>query len=219
VIRTRPQAGLTLIELLVAIGVFSIIGAAAYAGLISVLEAREHADRRAERLAAVQHAVDTLGDDVRQIVPRAVRTDLRDRGHAVTDGPDPRDVLLLTRGGWPNPADLDRANLARVEWRLEDERLLRMWRNRPDATAATGETRRVMLEDVTDISLRFLDPAGGWQERWPGLDTLEASDDIPRAIQVRIELDGWGEVVRLFELAPGAYAPVPVDPTGAGEES
>lgn len=218
-IRTRPQAGLTLIELLVAIGVFSIIGAAAYAGLISVLEAREHADRRAERLAAVQHAVDTLGDDVRQIVPRAVRTDLRDRGHAVTDGPDSRDVLLLTRGGWPNPADLDRANLARVEWRLEDERLLRLWRNRPDVTAATGETRRVMLEDVTDISLRFLDPAGGWQERWPGFDTLEASDDIPRAIQVRIELDGWGEVVRLFELAPGAYAPVPADPTDVGEES
>jgi general secretion pathway protein J len=219
VIHTRAQAGLTLVELLVATAVFSIIGAAAYAGLISVLEAREHADRRAERLAAVQYAVDTLGDDVRQIVPRGVRTDLRDRGHAVTDGPDSRDVILLTRGGWPNPADLDRATLARVEWRLEDERLLRLWRTRPDAATATAETRRIMLEDVTAVSLRFLDQSGGWQERWPGLDTLETSDKIPRAIEVRIELDDWGDVVRLFELAPGAYAPVGVDPEAEAAES
>lgn len=213
----RARAGgLTLVELVVAIAVFTIIAAAAYAGLISVLEARDHAERRAERLAAVQYAVDALGEDVRETVARAVRTDIRGEGHAVTGGPDGRDVLLVTRGGWPNPADLDRGNLLRVHWQLEDDTLQRSWRDRLDAVVGTPETRRTMLEDVDDVAVRFLGGDGEWRDDWPEGAPEQAADEVPRAIEVTLELGDWGEIERLFAIAPGARAPMGAVP-GAGD--
>lgn len=200
----RGQQGLTLVELLVAIAVFAIIGAAAYSGLITVLEAREHSDRRADRLAAVQEAVGALEADIRQALPRAVRSDLRGRGHAMTDAEDRRDLLLLSRGGWPNPAELDRGTVARVNWRFEDDRLIRVWWTRPDAAPGTSETRRIMLEEVDDADVRFLDGNGDWQERWPGLGETDTVDTLPRAVEVSLDLADWGRIVRLFELPAGA---------------
>ena len=205
----RGAHGLTLVELLVAIAVFSIIGVAAYSGLIAVLEARQHADDRADRLAAVQRAVGMMEADVRQALPRSVRTDLRGEGHALTGGPDSRDVLLLSRGGWPNPADLDRGTLLRVHWRLEDGDLSRSWRTRPDAVTGTPETRRNLLTDVDAIEVRYLAPDGDWQSDWPGTAVGEPQDALPRAVEISLELADWGTVTRLFDTAPGAGTPAP----------
>lgn len=217
--RRRHSRGLTLIELLVAVAVFTIVAAAAYSGLITVLETREHTDRRAERLAAVQRTVDTLGDDLRQGLPRSVRTDLRGQGHALTDGPDPRDVVRVTRGGWLNPADLDRSTMLRVHWRLEDDgRLMRSWQTRPDAVAGTPTTRRLQLTDVERVETRFLDAEGEWQERWPVDLTARRSDELPQAVEVTLELDDWGVIERLFALAPGADAAAVTPPAEAGAE-
>lgn len=215
--RRRYNRGLTLIELLVAVAVFTIIAAAAYSGLIAVLETREHTDRRADRLAAVQRAVGTLGEDLQQSLPRSVRTDLRGQGHALTDGPDPRDVVYVTRGGWPNPADLDRSTMLRVHWQLEEDgRLVRTWQTRPDAVTGTSTTRRVQLTDVDRVETRFLDADGQWQERWPVDLGAQRSDELPQAVEVTLELDDWGVVERLFALAPDAYAAT-VTPPAADE--
>jgi len=214
--RRSCQAGVTLVELMVAIGIFALIATAAYAGLSSVLEARAHADERAERLAAVQGTVDALADDLRQALPRPVRSQLRGRGHALTGGTDPRDVLLLTRGGWSNPAGLPRSTLARVNWRLEDGRLLRTWRARPDAVGGTGETRRLRLTDVDEVELRFLGDDGEWRERWPGLARTETSAELPRAVEVTLVLADWGQITRLFDLAPGARGAVAAEAADDG---
>lgn len=216
---TRHHQGLTLIELLVATAVFTIVAVAAYSGLISVLEAREHTDRRADRLAAVQRTVDRLAEDLQQSLPRSVRTDLRGQGHALTDGPDPRDVVRVTRGGWPNPAGLDRATLVRVHWRLEDDgRLVRIWQTRPDAVAGTPTTRRLQLTDVERVETRFLDAAGDWQERWPADMAAQRSDELPQAVEITLVVADWGVIERLFALAPGAHALQPPPPTAGQAE-
>lgn len=215
--RAHAARGLTLVELVVAIAVFTIIAAAAYAGLISVLEARDHAERRSQRLAEVQYAIDALGGDIREALPRAVRTDIRGEGHALTGGPDGRDVLLLTRGGWPNPANLDRGNLLRVHWRLEENTLVRTWRDRLDAVVGTPETRRIVLEAVEEIEVRFLGDDGDWQATWPEGEPTNPADDLPRAVEITVELTDWGEIVRVFATAPGAHAPVGAVPAANGE--
>lgn len=209
----RLAGGLTLVELLVAIAVFAVIGLAAYSGLSSVLEARGHADRRAARLADVQHAVGTLAQDLRQSVARPVRSEMRGGSHALTGDGNLREFLRLSRTGWPNPADLPQSSLARVTWALDEGRLLRSWHMQPDAVVATPSTRREMLDGVERVDLRFLAGADDWRPRWPGTDAIEASIELPRAIEVTLELEDWGRITRLFELPAGA------PPAARGERS
>jgi general secretion pathway protein J len=200
----RSEDGVTLLELLVALAVFAVIGVAAYTSLFSVLDARAATERQSERLAAVQYAVGALAEDLRQAVDRPVRS-IRPaaRGPLVAqEGTGP--LLRITRGGWPNPAGLPRSTLARVEWLLDDDRLVRRWRARPDAPETVEPTRRVLLGDVDALDLRFLDADGDWQERWPPLNVAPDAVGLPRAVEVTLDLADWGEVRRLFALPAGA---------------
>ena len=60
----RRQAGLTLIELLVAVAIFSLLAALAYGGLINVLATRTAVDVESQRLANFQRAFLGIGRDL-----------------------------------------------------------------------------------------------------------------------------------------------------------
>lgn len=208
--RAGAASGLTLIELLVAISIFMVIGLAAYTGLFSVLETRASTDRQAERLAELQYAVDTLAGDLRQAVARPVRSAVRGGGHALSGDAGLREFLRLTRTGWPNPADLPHSSLARITWELDDGRLLRTYRMQPDAVVATPATRRAVLDRVEQVEMRFLGEGDEWLPRWPDLDAPESSAALPRAVEITLELEDWGRITRLLEL-PGAAAAGTID--------
>lgn len=209
--------GFTLLELLVALAIFTVIGAAAYTGLFAVLEAREATRAESERLAAVQYAVDTLVDDLAQATDRPVRRlQPRERAPLYAPGPDIEPLLAVTRGGWPNPARLPRSTLARVEWLLDDRQLVRQTRARPDAPAQVEPVRRRLLERVENVALRFRGADGEWSPRWPPLNAPDAEVTLPRAVEVTLELADWGEIRRLVALprGDGRRSPVPTDATG-----
>ena len=208
----RSCRGLTLVELLVATAVFAVIGVMAYSALFSVLEARDTADRQADRLAAVQYAVSQLTDDLRQVVDRPVRAQVPVQGAPLRTPNDGVGVLVLTRGGRPNPAAQARSSLARVHWGLDPAgRLLRAVQTRADLLPGEPPRDRVMLDDVEAVELRFLDRARRWHPRWPSLDPGAGADTLPWAVEVTLELADWGEIVRLVPMAGTA----PVAPEGA----
>lgn len=209
--------GFTLLELLVALAIFTVIGAAAYTGLFAVLEAREATRSESVRLAAVQYAVDSFVDDLAQATDRPVRSlQPRERAPLYAPGPDIEPLLAVTRGGWPNPARLPRSTLARVEWLLEDRQLVRHARARPDAPDQVDPVRRRLLERVEDVALRFRDADGEWSPRWPPLNAPDTVGALPRAVEVTLELADWGEVRRLVALpgGNGRRSSVPADATG-----
>lgn len=209
--------GFTLLELLVALAIFTVIGAAAYTGLFAVLDAREATRAQSERLAAVQYAVDTLVDDLAQATDRPVRrVQPRERASLYAPGPDIEPLLAVTRGGRPNPARLPRSTLGRVEWFLDDRRLVRRIRARPDAPAQVEPVRRRLLERVDDAALRFRDAEGEWSPRWPPLNAPETTGTLPRAVEITLELADWGELRRLVALprGDGPRSPVPTEGTG-----
>mgnify|MGYP000267583003 CR=1 FL=1 len=211
------RRGFTLLELLVALAIFTVIGAAAYTGLFAVLDAREATRAQSDRLAAVQYAVDTLVEDLAQATNRSVRSvQPRQRAPLYAPGPDIEPLLAVTRGGWPNPARLPRSTLARVEWLLDDQQLVRQTRARPDTPAQVEPVRRRLLERVDGVTLRFRDGEGEWSPRWPPLNVPDAVADMPRAVEVTLELMDWGEIRRLVALPRPAAdrPPVPAEPTG-----
>jgi general secretion pathway protein J len=211
----RRVAGVTLLELLVALAVFAVIGVAAYTALFAVLDARSATERQSQRLAAVQRTVGALTDDLRQIVDRPVRAIQPAQRAPVLAQPGQRALIEFTRGGWPNPAGLARSTLARVQWTLEDGTLRRTAQARPDAQRTSEPPRRVYLEDVAAAELRFLAPGGDWRDQWPPLNTGPEGPTMPQAIEVTLELDDWGEIRRLIAPAPGGGA----GPTDAGGDA
>ncbi len=195
--RPASIAGFTLMELLVALAIFAIMSMMAYGGLSSMLNAREQTGEAADRLTQLQKGFMRLQQDIEQIVARGVRDKFGDSLPVLTGGQLP--LLELTRGGRSNPAGLSRSALQRVSYRLEDGRLLRISWPVLDRVQETSPYESLLMEGITDMELRFLDEE--WVGSWPPPGEAGKVPLLPRAVEVRLVLNDWGEINRLFRVA------------------
>ncbi|MEZ5566390.1 MAG: type II secretion system minor pseudopilin GspJ [Gammaproteobacteria bacterium] len=202
------QAGFTLLELLVAMGIFALIGVMALGGLNNIVNQSTMAGQQDERLASLQRALRIIALDLGSADPRYVRDELGDRKELPFLAEGRGDYLVrLTRGGWANPAQLPyRGTLQRVQYRLEDGKLLREYWPVLDRVLGLEPRQEELLTGVEDVKLLFLDTSSGapeWQQQWPPLrNSTGAAAGRPRAVQVTLELEDWGEVERLIEVVP-----------------
>jgi general secretion pathway protein J len=193
--------GFTLLEVLVAVAIFAVLGVMAYGGLQAVLVQQEIARDNSARLREVQYAVQRLSQDVSQLQPRPVRDELGDgaRGALLAD-PRNRYPVEFSRGGWSNPMAQPRAAIQRVAYLVEDDRLLRMHWFAPDHTLAEEPVELELLGGVREFRMRFFAAGRGWVEEWPpGLDGEDPAL-LPVAVEISLELEDWGEIRRLVEL-------------------
>jgi general secretion pathway protein J len=207
--RRTSERGFTLLELLVAMGIFAIIGAMALGGLNAVVGQESQARVQTERLATLQRALRLMTIDFSSASPRFVRDEL---GTRCTEQELPfvsgqfGYLVKLTRGGWPNPANVPhRGTLQRVQYRLEDGKLIREYWPVVDRMLGQEPRSEELLTGVKDIKLLFFDAeqgAGEWQQQWPPLRNAGTTAGArPRAVQVTLELDDWGTIERLIEVA------------------
>lgn len=220
----KPQAGFTLLELVVAIAIFAVIGIAMHTLLSQMLAAKARTDEHSARLVAVQKALRILQLDVEQIVGRSVRDEFGDALPAVQSigfgG------VEFTRTGWTvSPfSKAVRSELQRVRYQLEDNEWVRShWLHLDRATDATPSSL-TLLTDVEQMEVRFWQAVtstnqstsgdGGFNqtETWPPLEGSESVDDtdanqvaperLPALIEVRLELTDIGEITRLLRVVP-----------------
>jgi general secretion pathway protein J len=196
--------GFTLLELLVAMAIFAILGTLALSGYTELQQQSEYAEQRLERLREVQRAVQTIAQDLGQVEPRPIREPLGEtRLPAVLATDSIEYGLQFTRAGWSNTAGLPRPTLQRVGYRLDQQGL---WRDHwpvLDRTLVLEPVRVKLLGNVRNVRFRFMNQSREWVERWPeGAGTTPDEDRLrPAAIEVVLELDDWGEIRRVIEVA------------------
>jgi general secretion pathway protein J len=214
----RRQRGFTLLELLVALSVFSLVSVMAYSGLRTVLQSKQHTEQRAARIQQLQSAVMLLERDLAQFVDRPVRDEFGDPQQALLSADYGDTRLAFTRAGYRNPTGLPRSNLQRVAYGLEEEALVRLAWPVLDRAQGSEPYRGVLLEGVRELQLRFMDEEREWQGQWPpeGL-APDAPIPLPRAVEVTLELEDLGEVRRLFPLFAPVAAASPAEGSASGD--
>ncbi|QEP44364.1 type II secretion system protein GspJ [Ectothiorhodospiraceae bacterium BW-2] len=194
-----PSRGFTLVELLIAMVIFSIVSMMAYGGLNAVLRAEEQLSQNSTRLKNIQRALFLVGEDITQLVGRQVRDSYGDSQPALFASELGLLPLEFTRSGWLNPAELKRSRLQRIGYTIEEETLVRYHWTHLDREQSIEPFRSALLQGVVSMSTRFLDKERQWQDHWPPLGD-ETQTALPLGVELRVELKPEGEVRRLYRL-------------------
>jgi len=200
-------AGFTLMELLVAVAIFAVVGTLALSGYTQLQKQSEYAEQRLERTREVQRAVQTITQDLEQLEPRPIREPLGESQLPALLAQDPTEYSLqFTRAGWSNTAGLSRPTLQRVGYRLDQDGLWRDYWPVLDRTLTAEPIRRKLLGGIRTVTFRFMDQGRTWVDRWPAAaGAVGAQPDLrqrPAAIEVTLELEDWGTIRRVVEV-PG----------------
>ena len=193
--------GFTLLELLVAVAVFAVLSAMAYGGLRNVIDNSQQTDIAMQRLQQVQLAMVKISRDFTQLSQRNIRDEYGNTNNYILTGEGDDVFIEFSRGGRRNPAEMLRSHLLRVAYKFEDNTLSRLHWPQLDRTQEMEPYESVLLEDVENASIRFLDNNNEWHNEWPPLDATGQADGstvVLSAIEFTLELQDWGEIVRLF---------------------
>jgi len=201
------QQGFTLLELLIALVIFSLLSVMAYQSLRDILQASEMADQRLQQLAELQKTVLFLSRDIQQLVNRPIRDGLGDPQPALVGQQMANPYQLeFTRAGWANPLGQTRSQLQRVAYSVAEGKLTRWHWRVLDRAQDSQPVETEMLQGVDDMTLEFIvDDSDEPLSEWPGFDpqTGEPRSGLPKAIRITLEIKGWGTLWRLYPVVAG----------------
>ena len=200
----RRSQGFTLVELLVAVAIFAVIGVMATVGLRRMADLRQENDVTMKRLRQVQQAMDIMTRDFSQLEPRPVRDGLGGVQGALMAGPENVPPIAFTRGGWANPLGTVRSTQERVAYSLEDSKLMRSWWPELDGSVQSNPEKQELLPDVESIKVQYYDPsAAAFIDVWPPTVNGQTSNptQLPTAVSITLSLKDWGEVTRIVEVS------------------
>ena len=196
----KYNRGFTLLELLVALGIFALISAIAYGSLTRLMADRQRLEIEHHFWRGLALAFTRFEEDFSQTRERSVRDIIGFTQPAFQGQPtDTRATALpsveFTRGGVLVFSDGARSDLQRVAYRLVDGTLKRLTWPVLDRGPQTIPLETPLLNNVEEFHVRFYAPAGAWLDLWP---SGGITDPLPRGVEVKITLKGRGEFTRLF---------------------
>ena len=191
--------GFTLIEIMVAMAIFAILSLLAYGGLESVIKNKTSTDKELQRIHQLQITMMNFHRDFEQLANR--------EGHDEFGTPLPKlttqnDDLLIdfTRTGWRNPANLQRSSLQRVAYKLDEYSLYRLTWPYVDRALDNQVVETLLIDNIEDVKLRFLNNNKEWKDDWPDANAAAGNTEQPLAIEITLQMNDWGDVVRLFKV-------------------
>jgi len=190
------HGGFSLLEVLVALSIFAVIGLGANQLLRTVIDSNQAVKRSNAQTGRTMTAMALIERDLRQIVPRISRDEYGDSLPPIVVGDD-TDLLTFTRTGWSNPLNRPRSSLQRVMYRWEENRLERHFWLVLDLAEDSEPQRQVLMEGVDSVSFNLIPKE---DEDELSLQLEPQMDRLPAAVEIILTLEGRGDIRRIFPL-------------------
>jgi general secretion pathway protein J len=195
----KAQQGFTLLEVLIAIAIFSVVSLASFTIFDTVLRGDENSKLRSDRQNELQRAFLLIERDFTQIAKRTMRINGEAPGNNFIQTSDDsfladEQAIAFVRNGWTNPGLLlPRSDMQSVAYRMKDGTLERLHYNFVDAVVGQEPRIRPLITQVTSLSFEFYD-GSKWQKKWSG-------KTLPQAIAIEIDTQDYGLIRRQFLVA------------------
>lgn len=195
----RNDGGFTLIEMLVALAIFSLLTVGATTAMVAALQTKSHVDQSAQDITSFETARALMRSDIDNIILRPGRDPYGNRELYLISG-GLETLLTFTRGGRENPGGLEkRGDVQRVAYVFEDEKLIRRSYAVDNPGPLTPQRERVLLEDIRDIEVSFGQEQLTFSQMSVPVDETKIPFDL-FVMTIRF-MDGL-ELVQKFELDP-----------------
>ena len=198
--------GFTLVEMLVALGIFALLAMAGVGVLRSSVDLQGAVDTRLTAMGSIARLNALLSSDLGQAVDRPSRASGGERPAFVGDASG----MEFVSAGRANVDGAPRSELQRVEWRSESGALLRT-----GFTAVDGTDEGLpspLVRDIRSAAFRYRILDGSWSSSF----TSTEQQPLPTAVELTMTPSADAPVVMVFALPPGAAAPQPKDEAPVG---
>ncbi|MGQ3890983.1 GspJ family T2SS minor pseudopilin variant LspJ [Legionella sp. CNM-4043-24] len=201
----QSQTGFTLIEILVALAVFGILAAITSSTMYYAFTTRTRVTEQAEYIVKLELAITLMERDAQQAVIRPVRGN--DMGvFPIFVGQS--GYTEFTRGGLVNPGGEEkRSTMKRVAYLCANNKLIRRSWPSLDTTDRGQYMDTVLLSRLKACRFAYLNKNQDVLPEWRHGQADPRADDepLPKAIQLSLTLESWGELNLLFILSRALY--------------
>jgi general secretion pathway protein J len=197
--------GFTLVEMLVALGIFALLAAAGVGVLRSSVDVQGAVDSRLTDLSAVARLNAMLSNDLAQALDRPTRAPGAVRPAFFGDSSG----MAFVSGGRTNIDGAPRSELQRIEWRSTSSTLQRI-----GFTAVDGGDESIaspIARNIRSAAFRYRMIDGTWNSSF----TSTPQQPLPTAVEMTLIPAAGPPVAMVFALPAGAIPPQPTQaPTG-----
>ncbi len=192
----RAQSGMTLIELLVSAALLSVLAAVGFGATVQAIAAQEHAANSLDQIRTLQRLVGRLDREFEAAAARQIRTQSGFVAEALVG--TGTTLEFSTASMRPVGGARPRSHLTRVRYVADAGVLTReQWSVLDRSGDSEPATTDEVLDGVSSVTFEFLNQDGQWSSKWPGGNNTS----LPLAVQMTAQLDGIGELRRLWPLA------------------
>lgn len=175
----KSTAAFTLIEILIAVFIFAIMGTMAAFSLHAIIHTHEKLNKTNEQVMQLQIALTVLRRDFENAIDQ--KTNIQSHSFIAKNN-----AVMFVRTGYETQP---------VRYDLQQNNLIR----------STQTDSQILLHNVTSLTWQFIDNTGNKSTVWPVQNNKIASQSLPAVVLMVLKIKNAGVVQGVFPIAARGY--------------